>query len=107
MVYSIVLTNSSTTALNGAQVRLTLSSKAVFAGTTSDTLTVQGNDIVATVGRLAPGAQQEVQVQTRVASTASPGSTITASASLTSGTALPIATNAVTTNVIKTPKLPF
>lgn len=107
LVYSIVLTNNATTALNGAQVRLTPSSSAVFAGTTSDTVTVQGSEIVATIGRLAPGVQQEIQIQTRVASNASPGSTITTNASLSSATALPIATNAVTTTVVNARRTPF
>lgn len=107
LVYSILLTNNSTTAMNGTQVRLTPSSNTVFTGTTSDTLTIEGSDIVATIGRLAPGAQQEIQIQTRVAANAAMGSKVTASASLTSGTALPITSNAVTTNVITAPKLPF
>ncbi|MBV8898214.1 MAG: metallophosphoesterase, partial [Acidobacteriaceae bacterium] len=107
LVYSIVLTNNSTTALNGAQVRLTPPSSAVFVGTTSDTVTVQGSDVVATIGRLATGAQQEIQIQTRVASNAGPGSTIATSVSLSSATALPIATNAVITTVVSPRRTPF
>lgn len=107
LVYSIVLTNNSTTALNGTQVRLTPSSNAVFAGTPSDTVTVQGSDIVTTIGRLAAGAQQEIQIQTRVASNASPNSTITTSASVNSATAVPIATNGVTTKVVNARPTPF
>lgn len=107
LVYSILVSNSASTALNGAQVRLTPSSNAVFDGASSDTLTLQGGDIVATIGRLAPGAQQVIQIKTRVASNVGTGSKITASASLTSGTALPIATNSVSTNVVQAARLPF
>ena len=107
LVYSILVSNNSATPLNGAQVRLTPSSNALFAGTVSDNLTLQGSDIVATLGRLTPGVQQVIQIKTRVASNAPVGSKINTSASLNSATALPIATSSVGTNVIQAPRLPF
>jgi uncharacterized repeat protein (TIGR01451 family) len=106
LVYTITVKNDSTFALNGAQVRLTLPSSAGFAGSTSDTLTVQGSDVVLTVGRLAVGSQQIVQVKSRVSANAGIGSQIVANASVVSGTALPVATNSVTTKIVRVPGLP-
>ena len=106
LVYSVVVNNNSTYSLNGAQVRLTIPSSVTLASSPSDTLTLQGSDVVATIGRLAAGTQQVVQIKTRVASNAATGSQITASASLASGTALPLTTNSVTTNVVRVPGLP-
>jgi uncharacterized repeat protein (TIGR01451 family) len=107
LVYSIVVNNNSTFALNGTQVRLTIPSTLVFAGSIGDSLTQQGSDIVATLGRLAPGAQQIVQIKTRVSGNAAPGAHIIASASLVSGTALPVTANSATTNIVQAPGLPI
>ena len=77
-----------------------------FAGLPTDTVTVQGADAVFTLGRLAPGTQQVVQIKTRVASNAPSGMLITPSAFLTSGTAQPVAANSTTTKVVEVPGLP-
>jgi uncharacterized repeat protein (TIGR01451 family) len=107
LVYSLSVQNNGTTALNGTQLRLTMPSTLTFAGLTTDPVTVQGSDAVFTVGRLAPGTQQIVQIKTRVAAGAPTGALINASASLTSGTAQPVAGNsAVTTKIVNVPGLP-
>jgi hypothetical protein len=81
LLYSVVVSNHSTIALNGAQIRLT----------------VQGSDIVSTIGRLAPAATRTVQLKTRAASTPE----IKAAASLVSATALPVQGNSTTTRTTK------
>jgi uncharacterized repeat protein (TIGR01451 family) len=107
LVYSVSINNDGSTALNGAQVRMTLPSTLTFAGLPTDPVTLQGADAVYTVGRLAPGAQQIIQIKTRVAGNARAGTLITPSASLTSGTAEPVAANSVTTKVVQVPGLPI
>jgi uncharacterized repeat protein (TIGR01451 family) len=106
LVFTIVAANHGTIALNGAQVHVTLPAGLTYAGTISDTLTVQGSDVVVTLGRLAPGNQQIVQIKTRVAAGASTGSTIAVGGSLVSGTAMPVALNSTTTKVVSVPGLP-
>jgi uncharacterized repeat protein (TIGR01451 family) len=106
LVFTIVAANHGAIALNGTQVHVTLSAGLTFAGTTSETLTVQGSDVVVTLGRLAPGNQQIVQIKTRVAANASAGSAIAVNGSLVSGTALPVALNSTTTKVVSVPGLP-
>ncbi|MBV8709124.1 MAG: metallophosphoesterase family protein [Acidobacteriaceae bacterium] len=106
LVYSVVISNNSAYALNGTQVRLTRPSNLSLADTLSDTLTLQGNEIVSTIGRLMPGTQQVIQIKTRVAANAAVGSQINASASLASGTALPVAANSVATRIVNVPSPP-
>jgi uncharacterized repeat protein (TIGR01451 family) len=107
LVYTFTIKNSGTTALNGTQLRLTMAPTLTFAGLPTDPVTVQGSDAVFTAGRLAPGAEQIIQIKTRVAANAPVGTSITASASLTSGTAQPVAANSITTKVVQVPGLPF
>jgi uncharacterized repeat protein (TIGR01451 family) len=106
LVFTIVAANHGNVALNGTQIHLTLPAALTFAGTTSETMTVQGNDVVVTLGRLAPGNQQIVQVKTRVTANAFTGTTIAVNGSLVSGTAQPVALNSTTTTVAKVPGLP-
>jgi uncharacterized repeat protein (TIGR01451 family) len=107
LVYTFTITNNGTLALNGTQLRLTLPSALAFAGLPTDSVTLQGSDAVFTVGRLAPGAQQAIEIKTRVAANTLVGTVITATGSLTSGTAQPVAANATTTNIVRVPGLPF
>jgi hypothetical protein len=106
LVYSLLISNNGTTPLNGTQVRLTMPSLLAFAGLPTDPVTVQGTDAVYTIGRLAPGTQQVIQIKTRVAGNATQGMLITPSASLTSGTAQPVAGTSATTKVVVVPGLP-
>jgi uncharacterized repeat protein (TIGR01451 family) len=107
LVYTLSVQNNGPTALNGTQLRLTMPSTLTFAGLATDPVTVQGSDAVFTVGRLAPGTQQIVQIKTRVAAGTPTGTLITASASLTSGTAQPLAGNSAPTRVVNVPGLPL
>ena len=98
LTYTVRLKNNSQYSLNGTQVRLLLPNNVSLAGTPGHTITVQGNEVVVTVGRLASGAAQTISIPTVVSSEAR--GRIEVSGSATSSTAQPIFTNSVTTNVI-------
>lgn len=93
ITYSVRVLNSSAYALNGAQVVLNLPAGATFAGTTSDTLTVHGAQVVVTLGRIAVGGQQAVQVSATLSSSLPAQIILKASAQLRSSTALPVMSN--------------
>jgi uncharacterized repeat protein (TIGR01451 family) len=99
ITYNILVRNKSDFALNGAQIRLKLPQGVIFNGTTSDTLTVQGDELVYTVGRLAKGAESAFEATVQLGSGIEKGSILKAEASLTSGTALPVKSEAVFTTV--------
>jgi hypothetical protein len=88
---TVHLDNASTLPLNGAQVRLHLSNGLKFAGTSGDNITIQGNEVVVTVGRLDAGASQDVTVPVTV----SGGGDAGGFAELTSSTARPVFSNSV------------
>jgi uncharacterized repeat protein (TIGR01451 family) len=99
LTYSVLLKNNSSYSLNGTQVKLLLPPNVTFTGTTGDTITVNGNEVVVTVGRLAAGANQTISI----AATASPNRGFdpwaAAFAVVTSSTASPLFTNPVITTV--------
>jgi uncharacterized repeat protein (TIGR01451 family) len=105
-VYSVNLENNSPYSLNGTQVRITLPASLSYVSGTG-AATVQGSDVVVTLGRLAAGAQQVIQLKTRVAPTATAGTLIQTVVAVTSGTALPVTTNTVSTKVVAAPALPL
>lgn len=105
LVYSVLLQNNSAYALNGTQVHLTVPAAVSLAGPL-DNATVQGGEIVMTLGRFAAGAQQLIQIKTRLATGIPKGTQLTASGSISSGTALPVATNSISTTVVQVPGLP-
>src|SRR5215467_399999 len=95
--YTVRLQNDSGYALNGTQVVVNLPGDASFAGTTCDTLTVHGSQVVVTLGRLAVGAGQTVQVSAALASGLAEGTSLRASAVVRSSTALPVSSNPTVT----------
>jgi hypothetical protein len=99
LTYSLVIRNDSAYALNGTQVRIHLPKVLTFAGTPSDVVTQQGNELVLTLGRLAIGAEQAVQIPVSVSSDLERHEVLRVRAHLQSATALPITTNAVLTRV--------
>jgi uncharacterized repeat protein (TIGR01451 family) len=99
LTYTVHLTNSSPFALNGTQVRLLLPRNLTFTGTTSDTISIQGREIVVTVGRLAAGTDETISIPTVTSSGSD--DPIQGSAQVYSSTALPMATNTVKTRVIE------
>lgn len=98
--YSVAITNRAPYSLNGTQVRLELPDGVSFAGTTSDALTLRGAEVVLTVGRVAVGTEQMVEIPVQVSPGTHRGESISASASVVSSTALPINTNAAVTRVV-------
>lgn len=95
LTYTVNITNNSDYSLNGTQVHFTLPTCATFAGTTGETATVNGNEVVLTIGRLAAGSEQSVQIPVQIAADAR--GWLQAEAKVSSSTALPIRTNATTT----------
>ena len=101
ITYSVRLQNDSVYALNGTQVVINLPAGASFSGTTSDTLTVHGSQVVVTLGRLGVGAGQTVEVAAALASGLSDGTVLRASALLRSSTALPVSSNVAATLIVR------
>jgi len=99
ITYSVRVHNNSAYALNGTQVVVSLPAGVSFAGTTSDTLTVQGSQVVATLGRLGVGGGQTVQVPATLASGLANGTVLQTSAVVRSSTALPVSSNQATTTI--------
>ena len=99
ITYSLRVQNDSSYALNGTQVVVSLPAGASFAGTTSDTLTVHGSQVVVTLARLAAGAGQAVQVPATLASGLADGTLLRASAAVRSSTALPVSSNSAVTSI--------
>jgi uncharacterized repeat protein (TIGR01451 family) len=99
LAYTVNLKNNSQYSLNGTQVKLRLPSNATFGGTTGDTTSVQGNEVVITLGRLAAGSEQTVTISTTISSERRDHDSVEARAEITSSTALPFFTNRVVTTV--------
>ena len=97
LTYVVHLKNHSQYSLNGTQVRLSLHDGLSFAGTLGQTTTVQGNEVVVTIGRLAAGSTQDISIPTLASPNS--GRRIEGRATVTSSTALPVSTNGVTTSV--------
>ena len=100
VTFTVSIRNNSQYSLNGTQVRFALPLSTTFAGTPGNTVTVNGSEIIVTVGRVAAGSEQMVEIPVTVA----PGHglyTIQGVAQITSATALPIQTNYAFTYVAK------
>lgn len=101
LTYTVTIKNSSEYDLNGTQVRFRLPQSETFAGTAGNTVTVEGNELVLTIGRVAEGAEQTVEIPVTVAPDAHGYFPLLASAAVTSATALPVRTNEVLTNIVR------
>lgn len=101
MTYQVSVRNDSEYPLNGVQVRLHLPESLEFAGTASGTVTVHGDEVVLTLGRLAVGASQTVDVPASVPANAGrhDHGVLIARAHLSSSTALPVETNMAVTRL--------
>jgi uncharacterized repeat protein (TIGR01451 family) len=95
--YRLSISNNSGTALNGVQAVLTLPAGAVFVGATDGSAIVDGLNVIVTIGRLAPGSVDAVQIT--VQAPASGSKHLLARGSFRSATALPVEAGAVNTNV--------
>jgi hypothetical protein len=74
-------------------VVINLPGGAAFAGTTSDTLTIHGAQVVITVARIGVGGTETVQVSATLAASLAARTILKASAVLRSSTALPVSSN--------------
>jgi uncharacterized repeat protein (TIGR01451 family) len=99
VAYKVSVRNDSEYALNGAQVRFRLPRGLTFTGALSGDVTAQGDEIVFTLGHLAVGAEQTVEIPTLVARNARRSELLRARAFVFSSTALPLETNVAVTNV--------
>jgi hypothetical protein len=93
-------------------VRLHLPRGATFVGTTSDTVTVQGEDVVVTIGRLSVGASNSLSIPVKVDSGHAedkhednghhhhPHGLLLVRAELSSATAQPVDSNVALTKVL-------
>jgi uncharacterized repeat protein (TIGR01451 family) len=101
ITYKVDIRNDSAYALNGTQVRVHLPNGLKFTGTAGSGVTVQGDDIVFTLGRLAKGAEQSVQVPAQLPSSVFWFEPLLAIASVSSSTAMPIESNLALTIVTR------
>jgi uncharacterized repeat protein (TIGR01451 family) len=101
LTYTLSIRNRSEYSLNGTQVRFRLPHGLTFAGTPSDTVTTQGDDVIITVGRLATGSQQTVELPALVSSEVHGFELIETHARVSSSTALPVDSNPVISNVVR------
>jgi uncharacterized repeat protein (TIGR01451 family) len=96
LTYTVHVSNHSQFSLNGTQVRLRLANSVSFAGL-PDSATLQGNEVVVTIGRVAAGTSHDVSIPVTVAG-GSRGE-IESVATVTSSMALPVSTKQVETDV--------
>jgi uncharacterized repeat protein (TIGR01451 family) len=99
ITYAVSIRNDSEYPLSGTQVRFHVPHSLAFAGTSSDVVTVQGEEVVFTLGHLAVGAQQTVNIPVLVSSSVKPHEVLRARAHVHSSTALPVETNVSFTSV--------
>ncbi len=99
LTYTVNLQNNSLYSLNGTQVKLFLPPNVTFAGTTGDTTTVHGNELVITFGRLAAGGAQTISIPATVSSDEHGDPWAVAFGLVTSSTAQPLHTNAAVTRI--------
>ena len=99
LTYEVFIHNDSDYALSGTQVRFQLPQGLGFTGTARGGATLQGDEVVLTVGHLAAGADQTVEIPTLVPAAANRHERLRAHASVYSATALPVESNPAVTNV--------
>jgi hypothetical protein len=92
--------NRSAYPLNGTQVVITLPESVAFESADGgSTTTVQGHEVVVSLGRTLPGQEFEVEIHGRVAGSAKPGATLHIAGLLRSSTALPVAARRTATRI--------
>ena len=97
--YSVTISNKSQYALNGTQMRLELPEGVTFAGTLGDSVTLQGDEVVVTVGRVAVGGEQTIEIPVQVSPNARRNEHVFTSGEISSSTALPVMTNKAATSI--------
>ncbi|MBI1423353.1 MAG: DUF11 domain-containing protein [Gammaproteobacteria bacterium] len=97
--YTLSMRNDSSYALNGTQAVFTLPAGSQFAGAQDDSATQHGDEVVVTVGRLAPGAQRKVSVTVTLPKDDEAHKAMAVSAKVRSATAMPVIVNPVVTKL--------
>jgi len=98
LTWKLEIDNRSQYALNGTQVVLSLPTGTTYAGALNDTATLQGSELVITLGRLQEGEQQTVNIPAFTGGVRS-GDHLMGKAIVRSSTAQPVESNAVITKV--------
>jgi hypothetical protein len=97
--FNFMFKNDSAYALNGTQVVVTLPAGVSFESVSDGFATVQGQDIVVTLGRTVPGPAVTLHFKAYISDSVAPGSTLVSSAVLRSSTAMPVVADSKTTKV--------
>jgi hypothetical protein len=101
LVYTVDIANVSPYALNGVQAVISLPNDVDYTGDLSDSITLQApNNVIVTLGRLAPGEARTVKVTTEAGEDLAVGAQLTASATIRSATALTVTSNSITTTAV-------
>jgi hypothetical protein len=98
-VYTLEISNHSGIALNGTQAVFDLPDGVVYLGATGGSATVDGSDVVVTLGRLPEGSTSKVQVTVHAPASGSRRGRLLAQGKVRSSTALPVDAGTVQTNV--------
>lgn len=101
MVLTFKFRNDSRYALNGTQAVITLTEGISLESVSDGTATVQGRDVVVSLGRTLPGRTINVQLKARIPDSVPPDSTFIVAGLLRSGTALPVAASATEVKVVR------
>jgi hypothetical protein len=94
LVFNFHFKNDSQYALNGTQAVITLPEGVSFDSASDGTATVQGRDVVVSLGRTVPGHTIDLQIKAHASDSLRPDSTLVVAAVLRSGTAMPVAASA-------------
>lgn len=97
--YTMALDNNSGVSLNGVQAVLSLPDDAQFIGAVGGSATVNGSDVIVTVGRLAAGAADNIQVTIQAPASGAKNDQLMAHGYVRSSTALPVDAGTVNTKV--------
>lgn len=100
-VYTFDVTNKAGFALNGTQAVMNLPTGVKFVSAVGADVTTSGQDVVITLGRLAPGECRILHIQVQVLAATPADANLIGTGVLRSGTALPVNTNTVKTKVVK------
>jgi hypothetical protein len=101
LVLSFRFENDTRHALNGAQAIVKLPEGVSFESASEGTATLHGQEVVISLGRLVPEQSVKLEVRGHVANEVTPGSTLRASGTLRSSTALPVAGEPTGTRVVR------
>jgi len=98
-IYTVEISNNSTVSVNGAQAVVALPEGVTFVSVNEGSATVNGRDVVVTIGRLSAGSRTTVQVTVQVLPSGSKTGHLLAYGIVRSGTALPVDAGKVQTKV--------